>query len=61
MFSVGSPVALGKAMTRLSDPEYRRTYVHDVQQEMWRRHSPEVVRRAYIELFESVLPGNDNY
>lgn len=60
-FSIGSPVALGRAMTRLSDPDYRRSYVHDVQQEMWRRHSPEVVRRAYFELFESVLPGNDNY
>ena len=61
MFSIGSPVALDKAMSRLSDPEYRRAYVRDVQEEMWRRHSPEAVRRAYIELFERVLPGNDNY
>jgi len=60
-FAVESPYALGRAVRELSDPEKRRSYVHDVQLEIWRRHSPEVVRRAYIELFERLLPGNDNY
>jgi len=60
-FAVESPYALGRAITELSDPEKRRTYVHDVQLEIWRRHSPQVVRRAYVDLFERVLPGNDNY
>ena len=61
LFSVESPLALDRAMERLLDPEERHTYVHEVQLEMWRRHSPEVVRRAYLELFERILPGNDNY
>lgn len=61
MFSVESPFALGRAMNRLADPEQRRAFVRDLQLEIWRRHSPDVVRRAYIELFERILPGNDNY
>ncbi|WP_422035603.1 glycosyltransferase [Reyranella sp.] len=61
MFAVETPYALGRAVRELSDPDKRRSYVQDVQLEMWRRHSPEVVRRAYVELFERLLPGNDNY
>lgn len=61
MFSVDGPLALDRAMSALSNPEKRRTYVEDVQSEIWRRHSPQAVRRAYIELFEKLLPGNDNY
>lgn len=60
-FAVESPYTLGKAIADLSDPQKRSTYVHDVQAEIWRRHSPQVVRRAYVDLFERVLPGNDNY
>ena len=61
MFAVESPYAVGRAMAELSDPAKRSAYVHDVQLEIWRRHSPEVVRRAYVELFERILPGEDNY
>lgn len=60
-FTVESPYALGKAIAELSDANKRSRYVHDVQAEIWRRHSPQVVRRAYVDLFERVLPGNDNY
>lgn len=61
MFAVESPYAVGRAMAELSDSAKRTAYVHDVQLEIWRRHSPEVVRRAYVELFEKILPGEDNY
>lgn len=61
LFSVKTTQDVDRAMEILNDRARRGGYVLDVQQEIWRRHSPEVVRRAYLDLFERMLPDQDNY
>ena len=61
MFAVDTVLDLRRAIDLLSDDARRVAYVADLQREMWRRQAPAVVRRAYLELFEKILPGNDNY
>jgi hypothetical protein len=53
--AIRTPKDLARALRWLSDPERRAAYVSDLQQEMWRRHSPQVVRPAYAALFEKIL------
>jgi len=60
-FAVESPYALGKAIAELSDENKRSTYVQDLQPGDPATPPPQVVRRAYVDLFERVLPENDNY
>lgn len=59
--SVSTTLELDRALQFLADPDRRNSYVTNVQAEIWRRHSPEVVRRAYLELFEKMLPDRDTY
>ncbi|NQW50077.1 MAG: hypothetical protein HQ465_02440 [Rhodospirillales bacterium] len=61
LFSVCTTSDVDRALECLADSGRRRDYVADVQREIWLRHAPEVVRRAYVELFEWVLPDRDNY
>lgn len=60
-FSVSTAHDIDRALEFLADPARRSLYVADVQREIWRRHAPEVVRDAYVELFERILPDTDNY
>jgi hypothetical protein len=60
-FSVNTPLDVDRALEFLADPARRAAYVADVQREIWRRHAPEVVTRAYLELFERIQPDRDNY
>ncbi len=60
-FSVNDTLEMDKALDFIADPVRRSLYVADVQEEIWRRHSPEVVRDAYVDLFEGILPDRDNY
>lgn len=60
-FSVRTTLDVDRALEFLADPVRRSAYVADVQREIWRRHAPEVVRRAYVDLFERILPDKDNY
>lgn len=60
-FSVGTTLDVDRALEFLADPARRSLHVADVQREIWRRHAPEVVRHAYVELFERILPDSDNY
>lgn len=60
-FSVATERDVDRALEFLADPDRRSSYVTDVQAEIWRRHSPEVVRRAYLDLFERMLPDTDTY
>ncbi len=60
-FSVNTKTDVDRALELLADPGRRSAYVTTVQAEIWRRHSPEVVRRAYLELFERLLPERDTY
>jgi hypothetical protein len=45
----------------LSDAGQRTAYVRDLQKEMWRRHAPDVVRLAYLQLFEKVWTDGSTY
>lgn len=60
-FSVRTTLDVDRALEFLADPAQRSLYVADVQREIWRRYAPEVVRQAYVELFERILPDSDNY
>jgi hypothetical protein len=53
--AIRTAVDLTNALEWLSDSGRRSAYVSDLQQEMWRRHSPEVVRAAYTALFDEIL------
>lgn len=53
--AIRTPQDITNALRWLSDPERRSAYVSDLQREMWRRHSPQVVRSAYTTLFEKIL------
>jgi hypothetical protein len=57
-FSVST---MGRAVEFLADAGRRSLSVADVQKEIWRRHAPEVVRYAYIDPFERILPDTNNY
>jgi hypothetical protein len=59
--SVSTTLDVDRALEFLADPDRRSSYVTDVQAEIWRRHSPETVRRAYLDLFEKMLPDRDTY
>lgn len=60
-FSVSTTLDVDRALEFMADPARRNLYVADVQREIWRRHAPEVVRDAYVGLFERILPDSDNY
>lgn len=60
-FSVSTTADLDCALEFMADPARRSRYVADVQREIWRRHAPEVVRDAYVELFDRIMPDTDNY
>lgn len=60
-FSVDTTLDVDRALEFLADSGRRSDYVADVQKEIWKRHGPDVVRRAYVELFERILPVGNNY
>jgi glycosyltransferase involved in cell wall biosynthesis len=59
--SVSTTLEVDRALEFLADTGRRSSYVKNVQAEIWRRHSPETVRRAYLDLFEKMLPDRDTY
>jgi glycosyltransferase involved in cell wall biosynthesis len=60
-FAVANPSDLDRVLELLSNPERRHSYVYALQEEMWRRHGPDTVRQAYLDLFDKVLPSNSDY
>ena len=60
-FAVESASDIDRLVEILSNADRRAAYVRDLQEEMWRRHAPDVVRQAYLELFEKIWTDSSNY
>jgi hypothetical protein len=58
--AVDTPLAIDRAMESLADPARRIAYVTALQEEMWRRYAPDVVRNEYLSLFQKIWSGPES-
>jgi hypothetical protein len=56
-FAIDTPADIDNAVEMLSHQDRREAYVLNLQNEMWLRHGPETVRRAYLHLFQKLRPS----
>ena len=54
-FAINGPRDIDRAIEMLSAPDRRTAYVEDLQQEIQRRHAPDIVRREYAEVLQRTL------
>jgi glycosyltransferase involved in cell wall biosynthesis len=54
-FEIDVTQDIDHAVEMLSDTARRAAYVADLQDEMWKRHAPSVVRDKYLELLQMIL------
>lgn len=54
-FEIDVTQDIDHALEMLSDSVRRAAYVADLQAEMWKRHSPAVVRDKYLDLMQTIL------
>lgn len=55
--AVDTPLDIDRAIELLADPAQRIAYLSALQGEMWQRYAPDVVRDAYLALFQKLWSG----